>query len=412
MDFTYEFLSASNIASYLASRPETRAVIDSTSLAEIKEVGDGNLNLVFIVKDKQGKGIVLKQALPYVRLVGPSWPMSPDRARIEFETTVIHSRAAKNLVPEIYFYDTNRFIIAMEDLSDHKVWRTALNNGEINRGAAESIGEYIAKVTFATSIFGDGAHAHKQGIARAINPELCLITEDLVFTEPYFPGDRNSYLPENERDAQAIINDKQMVLEVGQLKFIFMTASEALIHGDLHTGSVMVKSHADGSELSTRAFDSEFSFYGPISFDIGAAIANFYIAMARSIALGRAEHAEFVETLPNAMWNSFETHFRTLWPSRNDKRVFSDELLDDLLISWKEDAFGFAAAKMARRIVGLAKSSDIESLEPNVREGAARGVLRSSQMLVRERHNNLSVDSMTAKVKEIMQDSRTGGIAI
>jgi 5-methylthioribose kinase len=411
VDNTYEFLSSSNIESYLTSRPETSSVIDSTSIVEIREVGDGNLNLVFIVKDNQGKGIVLKQALPYVRLVGPSWPMSPDRARIEFETTVIHSLAAKHLVPEIYFYDTDRFIIAMEDLSDHKVWRTALNNGEINHGGAESVGEYIAKVTFATSIFGAGADAHKKGIARAINPEICLITEDLVFTEPYFPGDRNSYLPANEPDAQAIINDEQMVLEMGHLKFTFMTASEALIHGDLHTGSVMVKSDADGNEISTRAFDSEFSFYGPIAFDIGAVFANFYIALARSIALGRTEHISFIETLPTAMWDSFENHFRALWPTRQDKRVFSDRLLDDLMVSWKEDAFGFASAKMARRIVGLAKTSDIETLDPNVREGAARGVLRSAQMLIRERHNHLNVAMMTEKVKSIMQEARTEGDA-
>ena len=68
----------------------------------------------------------------------------------------------------------------------------------------------------------------------------------------------------------------------------------------------------------------------------------------------------------------------------------------------------FAAAKLVRRIVGLAKTSDIETLEPDLREGAARGVLRSAQMLVRERHNHLSVDAMTAKVKEIMQEARTG----
>lgn len=292
MSDTYEFLTADNIAFYLASHKEISSIIDHTAIAEMKEVGDGNLNLVFIVTDKQGKGIVLKQALPYVRLVGPSWPMSPDRARIEYETTAIHAQSAKHLVPEIYFYDADRYIIAMEDLSDHKVWRTALNLGEQNHGAAKSMGEYIARTLFATSIFGAGAEAHYKGIARAINPELCLITEDLVFTEPYFPADRNSYLPENEVDAKAIIADTAMALEMGELKYKFMTSAEALLHGDLHTGSVMVKSDASGNEISTRAFDSEFSFYGPIGFDIGACFANFYIALARATALGRMEHAD------------------------------------------------------------------------------------------------------------------------
>ena len=43
------------------------------------EVGDGNLNLVFIVKSDKG-GLIVKQALPYVRLVGDSWPLPLTRA--------------------------------------------------------------------------------------------------------------------------------------------------------------------------------------------------------------------------------------------------------------------------------------------------------------------------------------------
>ena len=407
MSGTYEFLSAQNIVEYLASRNEIASIINAKAIVEMKEVGDGNLNLVFIIKDENGKGIVLKQALPYVRLVGPSWPMSPDRARIEYETTTVHSTSAKHLLPEIYFYDAQRYIIAMEDLSDHKVWRTALNEGDFNYGAAESIGEYIARVLFATSIFGAGAKAHYQGMARAINPELCLITEDLVFTEPYFPADRNSYLPENEIDAKAIENDLQMIAEMGELKYKFMTSAEALLHGDLHTGSVMVKSDASGNEISTRAFDSEFSFYGPIGFDIGACFANFYLALARSIALGREDHSRFISELPAKLWDSFEGNFRALWPARVDKRVFTDELLEALIEQWRIDAIGYAAAKMVRRIVGLAKVSDIETLDPDVRQGAARGVLRSAQMLIRARHVETKISALTDQVSAIIFQVRT-----
>ena len=403
----YEFLKIDNIAAYLKSHKEISTVIDAESIVEINEVGDGNLNFVFIVKDKNGDGIVLKQALPYVRLVGPSWPMSPDRARIEYETTKTHSLAAKNLVPEIYFYDPVRFIIAMEDLSDHTVWRTSLNQGEQNYGVAAAIGEYIARALFATSIFGSGADGHYKGVAHAINPELCLITEDLVFTEPFFPADRNSYLPENREDAEAIINDRQMVLEIGQLKYKFMTSAEALLHGDLHTGSVMVKSDLAGIAISTKAFDSEFSFYGPIGFDIGACFANLYIALARATALGRKEQADFVAELPEELWVSFEYHFRSLWPNRADKRVFSDQFLEEQMTQWKIDAVGFASAKMVRRIVGLAKTSDIETLEPQLRIGAARGILRSAQMAIRERHSNIDLTLLTKKIREILEETRT-----
>ena len=403
----YEFLGAENIPAYLVSRPETHAIIDAAKLVEIKEVGDGNLNLVFIVRDADGRGIVLKQALPYVRLVGPSWPMSPDRARIEYETTVAHWIAAPDLVPRIYSYDSGRYIIAMEDLSDHEVWRGALNRGEFHRGSAATVGEYMARVLFGTSIFCLGQSDHKKEVARAINPELSLITEDLVFTEPWFPADRNSCLPENEVDAKALVDDEFMKSEIASLKYSFMTSAEALIHGDLHSGSVMVKADSEGNSISTKAFDSEFAFYGPCAFDIGAVLANYFIAMARSVALGRQEHLEFLQELPAQTWDAFEAHFRALWPSRVDKRIFADDFVNVLLEKWKIDALGYASAKMSRRIVGLAKTSDIETLEPNLRVGAARGVLRSAQMIIRERAISTDISHITGKVLAILNEVKT-----
>ena len=51
---------------------------DDSSRWTIKEVGDGNLNLVFIVTGETG-AVIVKQALPYVRLVGESWPLPLSR---------------------------------------------------------------------------------------------------------------------------------------------------------------------------------------------------------------------------------------------------------------------------------------------------------------------------------------------
>jgi len=42
-----------------------------------------------------------------------------------------------------------------------------------------------------------------------------------------------------------------------------MTHAEALVHGDLHTGSVMA------SQDETKVVDPEFGFFGPMGFDIG-----------------------------------------------------------------------------------------------------------------------------------------------
>lgn len=52
----------------------------------------------------------------------------------------------------------------------------------------------------------------------------------------------------------------------------FRERAQALIHGDLHTGSVMVTSD------STQVIDPEFAFYGPMGFDIGAFLGNLILA--------------------------------------------------------------------------------------------------------------------------------------
>ena len=403
----YEFLTKDNITEYLSSKQVFAELIDANNLVEFKEVGDGNLNLVFIMKDSSGRGIVLKQALPYVRLVGPDWPMTPSRARIESETTIIHSRFAKDLVPEIYDYDPDRFIIAMEDLSDHVVWRGALNSGLRFDGVAGPLGKYVAKTAFGTSIFGLGQEQHKLEAARAINPGLCLITEDLVFTEPYFENGRNSVLPSNEKDAQELANDKEMVNEIGLLKYKFMTAAESLIHGDLHTGSAMIKCEDKKEAVSVKAIDSEFSFYGPIGFDLGALVANYTIAAARACALGNIEQMHWALSLGEQTWVEFEKEFRKLWPSRVDKRVFTDQLLEELIKTWRADTLGYAGAKMARRIVGLAKTSDIETLEPNVREGAARAVLQIARKTTKERNQAKSWAALAKEAAEIIQKTAT-----
>ena len=79
---TYELLEPETAAAYIDSRPELSALVDTGSL-DVQEIGDGNLNLVFVCQDAGGRGLVLKQALPYVRLVGPEWPFTPRRAVAE-----------------------------------------------------------------------------------------------------------------------------------------------------------------------------------------------------------------------------------------------------------------------------------------------------------------------------------------
>jgi len=91
-------------------------------------VGDGNLNLVFIVRNGD-KSVIAKQALPYVRLVGESWPLPLSRAYFEYQTLKRESDVASQWVPEIILYDHEMALIVMEHLTPHIILRKGLIQG-------------------------------------------------------------------------------------------------------------------------------------------------------------------------------------------------------------------------------------------------------------------------------------------
>ncbi len=398
-------LSLETVTAYLASRPALGGIVDVTRIASVREVGDGNLNLVFIIDDAAGASVVLKQSLPHVR-TDPSWPMTRERSAREATVLGAHVLADPEHVPAFYDFDAENYVLAIENLSDHRVWRNELNEGRVHDYAAAELGRYIARAAFATSPLGLDPLEHKRLVARAVNPELQQITEDLVFTEPYIEHAHNVVLPGNEPDVAALRSDAALVREMGLAKWRFMTTAQSLIHGDLHTGSVFVRAGeaaAGGTDArgattaSVRAFDSEFGFVGPTGFDLGALWANFIIAGARAEALGEPARAELILSLPGRLWSAFEAEYRTLWPARIDPRVWTDEVLERLLDGIRDDAAIFAAAKAIRRIVGFAKASDIESLEPALRERAARGVLHAGRALALTRHGIADVDALAAE---------------
>ena len=403
----YERLTLDTVAGYVSATGPLMEVIDGQAIAETAEVGDGNLNLVFILRDRDARGLVLKQALPYVRLVGPSWPLPVDRAQREADALRVYAGFAPDLVPKLYHFDPRHFVVAMEDLSDHTVWRGALNAGDRHEGIAGDLGVFVARLAFHTSVFGLGVAEQRDLLASMVNSELRVITEDLVFSEPYANSSRNSVLAGNAGDMRALAGDTAMVREIGWLKWQFMTEAEALIHGDLHTGSVMFRQAAGDRERSTKVIDPEFAFYGPVGFDVGALWGNYVLAAARAFALGEGERGAWCLGLIGETWESFHREFTGLWPAVGDPRVFTDGTRDQYLAKVKLDSWGFAAAKIARRIVGLAKVSDIETLPEELRVGAARGALRAARMVAVGRHVSSRIDRMVDGISNILAENAT-----
>ena len=54
---------------------------------QVEEIGDGNINYVYrVCTPDRSASVIVKQGLPWVRIIGESWPLSLVRVRIEAET--------------------------------------------------------------------------------------------------------------------------------------------------------------------------------------------------------------------------------------------------------------------------------------------------------------------------------------
>ncbi|MEO5843069.1 MAG: S-methyl-5-thioribose kinase [Acidimicrobiales bacterium] len=390
MDSDYLILTEATVPDYIRQRPELMARIDPGSVS-VREVGDGNLNLVFVCRDDAGSAIVLKQSLPYVRVVGPSWPLTADRSHAEAKGLTEAFHASPATAPRLHSYDAFNHVLAMEDLSCLTVWRTALNYGHIAPNAAAECGRHVARLLVATGYFGLDGEAFRSNVHANRNRAMCRITEDLVFTQPFVEHPNNRFDNCLQARVDLIRSDKDLLDQVARLKADFMTREDALIHGDLHTGSVMV---GTSDAPATKIIDPEFCFYGPIAFDLGVLLANLLFAALRADCLARDHQSQWLTELPVEMWNAFEEEFWTLWPQRVDESMSTDHA-SDWLQRVARDAIGFAGCEAVRRVVGFAKVSDIEDLPPELRVVGAAAALDTARNWLTESDAEWCSDLLT-----------------
>ncbi|WP_086770166.1 S-methyl-5-thioribose kinase [Streptomyces bobili] len=370
----YRILETDDIPGYLRDRGHWDDVDD----IHVREVSDGNMNRVFLARSTDGsRSLAVKQALPWVRVAGPSWPMSPDRADAEARAYAQIAEVAPDKIPAILGYNPENHALVMEDMSDLEVLRTLLNEGaSYGPHTSARIGELVAQLSFTTSDFGMPSADRKALIAASVSPELCKITEDVVLSEPYLTHEHNHWLPELDDLAAEFRADAALRTEVADLRHTFMTSAQALLHGDLHTGSVMVGTR-EGAPV-VRVFDPEFSFVGPIGYDLGLYWANALVSEERARALGTlADHADQLRL----SWDGFETEFRRLWPTRVDT-FFDDAYLDRFLRRVWTDAVGYAGTEIVRRIIGFAHLTDLTTL-PAPAPASRRALLLGRELILR-----------------------------
>ncbi len=382
----YRILETDDIPGYLRERGHW----DDLSDIRVREVSDGNMNRVFLASSADGtRSLAVKQALPWVRVAGPSWPMSPERADAEARAYAQVAKVAPDKIPAIHGYDPENHALVMEDMSDLEVLRTRLNEGaSYGPDTSARIGQLVAQLSFATSDFGMPSAERKALIAASVSPELRKITEDVVLSEPYIEHEHNHWHEGVADLAASFRADTRLRTEVADLRHTFMTSAQALLHGDLHTGSVMV-GEREGAHV-VRVFDPEFCFVGPVGYDLGLYWANTLVSAERARALGTlSDHGDQLRLA----WEAFETEFRRLWPTRVDT-FFDDAYLDRFLRRVWTESLGYAGTEIIRRIIGFAHLTDLTTLEDPV-PASRRALLIGRELIVRRAELNDPNDART-----------------
>jgi len=375
----YQALNLQTLGSRLGALPVLRARVgNDPGLWQIREVGDGNLNLVFVVTGPAG-GVIVKQALPYVRLVGESWPLPLYRAFYEYQALTRQAARAPGAVPEVFWFDPDQALIVMEYLHPHRILRQKLIAGERVAGLGRFLGRYVARNAFLGSELAMKSAAKKADVALfAGNVDIPAISEALVFTDPYHGARLNHHNPALDALVAGLRADVALKTAVQDLFMAFASNTETLLHGDLHSGSVM--STAEDS----RVIDPEFAQYGPMGFDLGMLIANMVMAF-----LSQPGHRERADMGPYQDWilsviidcmAAFRAEFTRLWQTERTGMLYpaclfeeqghsSDPALQRLLTRIWNEALGFCGIEMHRRILSLAHNADFEAIPDPVLRG-------------------------------------------
>lgn len=384
----------------------------------VAEVGDGNLNLVFIVTGPEGQAVA-KQALPYLRLVGEGWPLPLRRSFFEYHALTRQAARDPGRVPDVHHFDEVQALIVMRYLTPHAILRKSIVAGRRHPALAGHVGRFAARTLFRGSgLAMDGTALRADMALFADNTVLADITERLVFTDPYFEAPRNRHTPGLDPWIAPLRADRALRVAAQEMKHAFVSKTETLVHGDLHSGSIMV------TDDDTQVIDPEFALYGPFGFDVGMFLANLLLAFhaqsGHEAAPGdRDACGAWLLGAAGEVWQVFAAEFRHLWRTERTGLLHERSLYEEagdpagaeaalatVLRGIWTDALGFCGVEMHRRILGLAHVEDLEAIADPARRAACEArALETGRLIATQRHS-LSPDDVPALAAEI-----DGGVA-
>ena len=376
----YAFLNEQKIAQYV----KDLELFPQEAELHVVEISDGKINHVFRIYSEE-HSVIYKQAVPYARTVGEDMPLPLERVRVEAEVLQQYEKILAGSVPAVLHLDTDLAILITEDMAPLEVGRTALLNDTESTHFAKDIGAFMATTMFYTSDFYLDSSTKKQKIQQFINAGMTGLTEELTFDRPYQVDESNFFEESLHEDVLWLSQDSKLHLEVAKLKRRFQNTKDALIHGDLHSGAIMLETGR------TVVFDTEFACYGPFGFDLGQFVANLWI---NGIGKQTSKYDRYRQSLE--VWYAFVERFTALWRTEAKERyTMVDGYLTAVLDEIREDMFGFAGCELIRRAIGIAQIPDLNhESDKNKRAANRRESVELGKYLIFNRQSIQSIEQL------------------
>ncbi|MEM4235194.1 MAG: S-methyl-5-thioribose kinase [Candidatus Methanomethylicaceae archaeon] len=411
----YHPLDTHTVIDFVRNREATKHFFSDHASITAREVGDGNLNLVFIIEETSGsnRSLVVKQALPYLRVAGDSWPLTRERMRYETEALLKYNELAPGLVPKVYDYDEEMSLVVMEHLKEHEIMRKGLVARKRYPYFADHISTFLVNSLFFTSDLYLTGVEKKLLMSKFVNEQLRKLQEDFVYTNPYMESPENRWNPLLDDEVKAVRSDSRLKIAIAEIKDHYMNHSEALIHADLHTGSIML------NEIDTRVIDPEFAFFGPMAYDVGAVLQNLVLNYLSHYGhtpdpAQRQEYQEYILNMIRDIWNQFARKFDEVWSANNRGELVPTKYWDypggqEAFAEFRsryihrllQETAGHGGVKFLRRMMGIVSVWDITSIQDlEKRAIAERCAIQIGKRWILERNSINSIEDMIGIVKE------------
>ena len=358
-------------------------LFDNKNHLVISEIGDGNINYVHQVMDRiTGKTAVVKQADKYLRSSGRLLDLS--RNRIEAEILRIQNDLAPEYIPEVYDYNEKMAALTMENISEYKNMRYELIDKQIFPNFSEEISDFLAKVLIPTTDLVLDSAVKKNQVKSFTNIDMCDISENLVLTEPYDNyRNQNIVTSGNEEFVKShLYEDDQLHAEVAWLRNNFMNNAQALIHGDLHTGSIFI------NQSGIKIIDPEFAYYGPMGYDIGNILAHLYFPIVLNLTDENVD-TSFNDWLLNSskeIYDQILEKLNIVYDEVVVKKMYKNKKFKkDYLADIMSDALGYAGTEIIRRVVGDSKVKELSLISAEKKLSAERVLINFGIQLIKKR---------------------------